>query len=171
MYAEKTLRDTGFKPHLPRVLLLAHTGKAASLIGEIIFSCLTCPKHATFCDFFLGGTTICGAFDFKFGLKITASGDKKLAELRENLSELRLIIIDKMSLVSSDMLYKIDAKLREIFHLRKDHPFAGIAIVLVGDLLQIPPVKARYIFQQPKYEKSLVLHDIVEHEGNISSFT
>ena len=36
---------------------------------------------------FLGGTTIFGAFDFKFGVEITSSGDKKLAELRENLAE------------------------------------------------------------------------------------
>ena len=45
--------------------------------------------------------------------------------------------------------------------------FANIGIVLVGDLLQIPPVKAVYIFQPPKYEKSLVLHNLVEHEGKI----
>ena len=144
MHAEKILRDAGHKPHLPRVLLLAHTGKAASLIG---------------------GTTICGAFDFKFGIETTSSSDKKLAELRENLSELKLIIIDEMSLVSSDMLYKIDSKLKEIYPLTKELPFAGIGIVLVGDLLQIPPVKASYIFQPPKYEKSLVLHNIVEYEG------
>ena len=114
---------------------------------------------------FLGGTTIFGAFDFKFGVEITSSGDKKLAELRENLSELRLIIIDEMSLVSSDMLYKIDAKLKEVFHLRKELPFAGIGIVLVGDLLQIPPVKAKYIFLPPKNERSVVLHNLVEYEG------
>ena len=85
--------------------------------------------------------------------------------MRENLSELRLIIIDEMSLVSSDMLYKIDAKLKEIFHLRKELPFAGVGIVLVGDLLQIPPVKAKYIFLPPKNERSVVLHNLVEYEG------
>ena len=114
---------------------------------------------------FLGGHTIFGAFDFKYGPEITKSGDKKRAELRENLSELSLIIIDEMSLVSSDMLYKIDAKLKEIFHLRKELPFAGIGIVLVGDLLQIPPVKAKYIFLPPKNERSVVLHNLVEYEG------
>ena len=33
MHAEKALRGAGNKPNHPRVLLLAHTGKAASLIG------------------------------------------------------------------------------------------------------------------------------------------
>ena len=70
-----------------------------------------------------------------------------------------------MSLVSADQLYKIDAKLREIFHLNKNIPFGGIGIVLVGDLLQIPPVKGAYIFKRPKFEKSGVAHDLVEYEG------
>ena len=114
---------------------------------------------------FLGGITIHGAFDFRFGNEITFSSDKKLAELRENLSELQLIIIDEMSLVSSDMLYKIDAKMKEIFHMRKNIPFAGIGIILVGDLLQIPPVKAGYIFGKPSNDKSAVAYDIVQYEG------
>ena len=70
-----------------------------------------------------------------------------------------------MSLVSADQLYKIDAKLREIFHLNKHIPFGGIAMVLVGDLLQIPPVKGVYIFQRPKFEKSCVAHDLAEYAG------
>ena len=36
MQAEKILRAEGDKPNHPRVLLLAQTGKAASLIGNLI---------------------------------------------------------------------------------------------------------------------------------------
>ena len=68
-----------------------------------------------------------------------------MAQLRNSLAELKLIIIDEVSLISSDMLYKIDAKLKEIFHLRKKTPFGGVGVMFVGDLLQIPPVKGRYI--------------------------
>ena len=163
MQAEKILRSEGDKPHHPRVLLLAQTGKAASIIGK----CLLCNiiNFYSLNIIFLGGTTIHGAFDFKFGIEVSTSGDKKLAQLRENLSEVKLIIIDEMSLVSADQLYKIDAKLREIFHLNKHIPFGGIAMVLVGDLLQIPPVKGVYIFQRPKFEKSSVAHDLAEHAG------
>ena len=35
MQAEKALRETGNKTNHPSVLLLAHTGKAASLIGKV----------------------------------------------------------------------------------------------------------------------------------------
>ena len=114
---------------------------------------------------FLGGITIHGAFDFRFGNEITSSSDKKLAELRENLSELQLIIIDEMSLVSSGMLYKIDHKLKEIFVMRRNIPFAGIGILLVGDLLKISPMKARYIFGKPLNDKSAVEDDIVQYDG------
>ena len=34
-----------------------------------------------------------------------------------------MIIIDEMSLISSDMFYKLDAKLKEIFHEKKKTPF------------------------------------------------
>ena len=44
MHAENILREKGDKPHHPRVLLLAHTGKAASLIGKLIFLYRTDPK-------------------------------------------------------------------------------------------------------------------------------
>ena len=35
MQAEKALREKGKEINHPRVLLLAHTGKAASLIGKV----------------------------------------------------------------------------------------------------------------------------------------
>ena len=37
MYAERILRKAGDKPNHPRILLLAHTGKAASLIGKLVW--------------------------------------------------------------------------------------------------------------------------------------
>ena len=36
MHAEKILRKAGDNPNCPKVLLLAHTGKASSLIGKSI---------------------------------------------------------------------------------------------------------------------------------------
>ena len=111
-----------------------------------------CPKKGIFLySTFAGGQTLCGAFGFRFGDEAQSDySPRKLTELRENLSELKLIIIDEMSLVSSDMFYKLDAKLKEIFHLKKKTPFGGVGIMLVGDLLQIPPVTGRYIFRPPK---------------------
>ena len=111
----------------------------------------------------LGGQTISGAFGFRYGDVAQgegAYGTKKLAELRENLSELKLLIIDEMSLISSDMFYKLDAKLKEIFHEKKKTPFGGVGIMLVGDLLQIPPVTGGYIFTEPKNSVHRVAYDL-----------
>ena len=44
MQAEKALREKGNKLKHPRVLLLAHTGKAASLIGKVALIDPTCKK-------------------------------------------------------------------------------------------------------------------------------
>ena len=71
-----------------------------------------------------------------------------------------------MSLVGADAFYKLDAKLKEIFSLRKNIPFAGIGIVFVGDLLQIPPVNDSFIFGEPTNKGSQV-YDLTEFEGEL----
>ena len=163
MHGENILREAGGDPNLPRVLLLAHTGSATDLIGKCFQK--SSYFHIKHVNYISGGITIHSAFDFKFGHEITTSSDSKLADLRNNLAELSLIIIDEVSLVSADMLYKIDAKLKEIFPLRKHIPFAGIGVMLVGDLLQIPPVNSGYIFGRPTNDKSGVAYDITQFES------
>ena len=54
-----------------------------------------------------------------------------------------------MSLISSDMFYNLDAKLKEIFYVKKKTPLGGIGVMLYGDLLQISPVTGGYIFTVP----------------------
>ena len=73
----------------------------------------------------------------------------KKAELRENLSELKLVNIDEMSLVGADMFYRIHLRLCTLFQTDKFLPFANINIMLVGDLLQLPPVKGVHVFRKP----------------------
>ena len=74
--------------------------------------------------------------------------DAKLAKFRTHLENLKLIIIDEMSMVSSDMLYKIHQRLSDIF--RSTQPFGGVGVMLVGDLMQLKPVKGNFIFMTPK---------------------
>lgn len=95
--------------------------------------------------------------DFKFGTDHGVIGEKKIDTFRSNLAELKLIIIDEVSMVSSDMLYHIHARLCDIFQNTK--LFGGIGIMLVGDLLQLRPVEAKYIFQRPKTQKFQVLYN------------
>ena len=71
--------------------------------------------------------------------------DKHKSCLRNKLSDVRLIIIDEISMVSSDLFYKIHARLTEIFGCKSDEPFAGIPVLVCGDLYQLPPVKGKTI--------------------------
>ena len=128
-HAEKILRKSGDSPNHPRVLVCAPTGKAASLIG---------------------GITLHSCFDFKFGLEHRALSDKSLAKFRENFKHLKLLIIDEVSLLGSDMLYKIHLRLCEVLQVNIKNFFANISVVLVGDLLQLPPVNASYVFKKPR---------------------
>ena len=114
-----------------------------------------------------------GALSIRVGIEPIGAGDKTLAELRENLSELKIIIIDEMSLVHADLFYKIDARLKEIFKKQNPPvPFGGISVILVGDLLQIPPVKGgdgkgkiNYIFSSPKHPKNINAYNVYDNGG------
>ena len=70
--------------------------------------------------------------------------------MREMLAHLKLIIIDEISMVGADMLYKIHMRLKEIFQTDVEQLFANINMVFVGDLMQLPPVKAVMVFKTPK---------------------
>ena len=67
---------------------------------------------------------------WKIGNKICHMTDDKKAELRENLSELKLVIIDEMSLVGADMLYRIHLRLCTIFNTDEFLPFAKVNILI-----------------------------------------
>ena len=73
----------------------------------------------------------------KFGNKHVPLPDKKLAEFRNNLADLKLIIIDEISLVKADMLYQIHRRLCEVFPGSAKFPFAKRSVIVVGDLLQV----------------------------------
>ena len=135
LWSESILLKQGDHPHKPRVLLLAPTGKAASLIGKFTFDNTIIYCKIVNSIIFLGGITLHSAFDFKFGNEHVPLNDKKLAEFRNNLSDLKLIIIDEMSLLNADMLYRIHLRLCEIFQSKE--MFANISIIAVGDLLQV----------------------------------
>ena len=88
--------------------------------------------------FSLDGMTLHAAFDFSFNGKAHEGlSEKKLAQFRNNLADLKLVIIDEMSMVDCNKLYKIHRRLCEVFQCLDDDLFANVGIVLVGDLLQV----------------------------------
>lgn len=58
---------------------------------------------------------------------------------RQLIQSIELLIIDEVSMLRADILDAIDLTLRSIRKTR-DIPFGGVQLLLIGDLLQLPPV-------------------------------
>merc|ERR1712016_275676 len=54
-------------------------------------------------------------------------------------------------MIKADELYKLDLKLQEIKN--NDLIFGGISILLFGDLMQLQPVKGRWIYSKPAFTR------------------
>ena len=63
-----------------------------------------------------------------------------------SLSEVKVVVIDELSMISNDILLYIHLLLVEIFVCPNNTPFAGITVIVVGHFLQQPPVWARPVY-------------------------
>lgn len=61
-----------------------------------------------------------------------------LLQMRLSLSELKVIIMDEISMLVNTALLHINQRLKEIFGTSNSQLFAGISILGVGDLYQLP---------------------------------
>ena len=115
----------------PKVLLLAPTGVAAiNIYRTTIHSALHIPV----------GT---------FKKHLLALNDKmSWSSLRNKFSKVKAIIIDEISMVSNDLLFHIHLQLVESFGCPNNTPFAGLSITVVGDFLQLPPVRAQPVYAE-----------------------
>ena len=62
---------------------------------------------------------------------------KEFVKYADKLDELKLIIIDEVSMMDVKLLYKIHEKMCSVMDKPKDVLFGGVSVVLVGDLLQV----------------------------------
>lgn len=72
-----------------------------------------------------------------------ALSDKAKAMLRSKLPEVKILIIDEISMVSRNLFYKAHAIVLEIFTSPTLIPFAGLSIAVLGDFLQLPSVRGK----------------------------
>ena len=72
--------------------------------------------------------------------------DQKKTQLRMSLAELKLIIIDEVSMVANTPLLNIYQRLKEIFVTPNSKLFAGVGVLAVGDLYQLPPEYGKSLF-------------------------
>ena len=127
---KKTLNYKSQRVNSLKVLKLAPTGVAASNIdGNTIHSSLGIPVN-------------CQA------MQIPKLSNKRRSEMRLKYEDLKVIIIDEISMVSNKLLLHIHQRLLDIFGYANncDKPFAGLTIIVVGDFYQLPPVLQRPVF-------------------------
>ena len=121
------LANSNFKPDTVR--LCAPSGKAAFLIN---------------------GSTLHSSFALpivQFGGSMPELSEDIANTIRTELFNLKLLIIDEISMVGSRVLHQVDTRLRQIMGLNKS--FGGVSVLLVGDLHQLPPVIDKPIYFAP----------------------
>jgi len=82
-----------------------------------------------------------------FAYQYYSLGPESKAKLTKLFEHVRLIVIDEMSMVSADLLYNVHRRLQDIMNFNE--PFGGLPVMLVGDLLQLKPVRGAQIFDKP----------------------
>ncbi|MCZ7593910.1 MAG: AAA family ATPase [Hyphomicrobium sp.] len=85
----------------------------------------------------VGGQTIHSFFGFP--PRLIRSDDIRRSRNGRLMRKLKLIIIDEVSMVRSDLMWAIDQSLR-INRGRPREAFGGVRLMLFGDLHQLPPV-------------------------------
>lgn len=89
----------------------------------------------------IGGATIHSAFRFPMSILTKQHHSRvheKVHELFGPDTPVKRIIIDEISMVRADILEAIDKQLRRA--QRKNVPFGGLQLIVVGDFYQLPPV-------------------------------
>ncbi|MFA6183814.1 MAG: helix-turn-helix domain-containing protein [Parcubacteria group bacterium] len=118
------LRERGVEP-----AIVAPTGIAASHIGgKTIHSFFSVGIREYIDDYYLGWM-------------------KRQLFLQKRLKNLKVLIIDEISMVSPELFISMDRILRAFQDENK--PFGGIQVVLSGDFFQLPPVSK--IFKEIKF--------------------
>ncbi|XP_062614811.1 uncharacterized protein LOC134276593 [Saccostrea cucullata] len=127
----------GENPDDIRILLCAYTGKAAYNIG---------------------GATIASAFHQKINQSQQSLHSDELNTFRTKYQNLKVIIIDEISMVGNRSLALIDSRLQLLTGIKK--PFGGISIIAVGDFFQLKPVMDRWIFQDLNHDAQVLASNL-----------
>ena len=116
---------------IPEILITAYTGKAAHNVNGLT-------AHTAFSLQIVGeneGST-------------TQFSAEALNTLRVKLKNLKLIIIDEISMMGINTFQSINNQLMKVFQNKKE--FGGRSVITFGDFQQLRPVRDSYVFGKSK---------------------
>lgn len=94
---------------------------------------------------------------------------KSLKKLRSTYSYVHTLIIDEISMVSAQTLEYIHRRLTSIKD--NDKPFGNVNVIVIGDFLQLKPVKGKYAFENAilwSNFKPFILKENVRQSENVT---
>lgn len=94
----------------------------------------------------INGRTLHSIFKIPIGpfLQYSSLSSLTLKNMRKEFQNVHTIVIDEVSMVSSEMLTFISRRLSEIKNC--ESVFGGLNVILIGDFFQLRPVKGRFSF-------------------------
>ena len=149
-------RKVSIDPKQPTVVVGAPTNNAASIIG---------------------GKTIHSLLGFGFLDEESAyieTNGPQAKDLPWSFENARLMVLDEISMVGSNLFSKISLRLQEILTLIpewKFRSFGGLDMILLGDLYQLPPILDRYIFLNSTLRGRCGSLSKNHYQDNVSCYT
>ncbi|XP_053596141.1 uncharacterized protein LOC103578666 [Microplitis demolitor] len=107
-------------------------------------ACASTGKAAVAID----GTTVHTALKISLS-KLLPLSTEVAHQYRALFKYVKVLIVDEISMIGAELLAQIDSRLKQItgnFHIN----FGGIDVILIGDLRQLPTVRATPIYKQQK---------------------
>lgn len=105
----------------------------------------------------VGGQTIhryCGIGTGEKGIDELIKNIMRNPKAKQRYFNTKVLIIDEISMMNPDLFDKIDLIFRKMRKI--DKPFGGIQLIVSGDLLQLPPVKADgFVFDAFNWEECI----------------
>jgi hypothetical protein len=103
--------------------------------------------------------------DCKKSKKSLTVAINRVASLVKEVGTVRFLIIDEVSMISCNLLSKLDARLKQTASTANyTKPFGGIHLIFFGDFIQYPCVKGTCLYELLEKEKNRTSSDSDEDE-------
>ncbi|XP_044578936.1 ATP-dependent DNA helicase pfh1-like [Cotesia glomerata] len=99
----------------------------------------------------INGTTVHTALKISLS-KLIPLSIETAQQYRCLFKYVKVLIIDEISMIGAELLNQIDARLKQKITGNFDENFGGLDIIFIGDLRQLPPVRATPIYKQSKQQ-------------------